>query len=230
MEAYFTTLGGQGRRWYGRLAKIEPTPTVTNNVVLYNALFDVPNDGGELMTSMTAQVYFVVAQARNVLQVPMGALNLARQRPQAAPAGSVPGAAASERRAQLTQTAGNADGAPGGERRGPRPQAGGEGSPPDEAGERRAGRFPREGGSGPRAGVPAAAGSPRPATVRVLAPGNTIEERTITIGVSNRVAAQVLSGLEEGDKVVAGISGSTASGGAQPGASRPPMMGPGPRL
>ncbi|MDT9046773.1 MacA family efflux pump subunit, partial [Escherichia coli] len=74
--AYFTTLGGQGQRWYGKLNKIEPTPTVTNNVVLYNALFDVPNENGRLMTSMTAQVYFVVAQARDVLQVPMGALTV----------------------------------------------------------------------------------------------------------------------------------------------------------
>lgn len=75
MDAYFTTLGGQGRRWYGKLAKIEPTPTVTNNVVLYNALFEVPNDSGSLMTQMTAQVFFVVAQAHDVLVIPMSALN-----------------------------------------------------------------------------------------------------------------------------------------------------------
>ena len=42
MQAYFTTLGSQGQRWWGQLKKIEPTPTVTNNVVLYNALFEVP--------------------------------------------------------------------------------------------------------------------------------------------------------------------------------------------
>src|SRR5690606_10797542 len=43
MSVYFTTLGGEGRRWYSKLDRIEPTPTVLNNVVLYNALFDVPN-------------------------------------------------------------------------------------------------------------------------------------------------------------------------------------------
>ena len=35
-----------------------------NNVVLYNALFDVPNPSSELMTQMTAQVFFVLAAAK----------------------------------------------------------------------------------------------------------------------------------------------------------------------
>ena len=78
MPVYFTTLGGQGRRWYGELKKIEPTPTVTNNVVLYNALFEVPNSNRSLMTQMTAQVFFVVAEAKNVLVVPMSALTIQR--------------------------------------------------------------------------------------------------------------------------------------------------------
>lgn len=78
MQAYFTTLGSQGRRWYGTLRKIEPTPTVTNNVVLYNALFDVENPGQRLMSQMTAQVFFIVAQARDTLVVPMAAVSLQR--------------------------------------------------------------------------------------------------------------------------------------------------------
>ncbi len=49
-----------GKRWYGELRQIKPTPEVVNNVVLYNALFDVPNPDGALMTQMTAQVFFVV--------------------------------------------------------------------------------------------------------------------------------------------------------------------------
>ncbi len=43
MPAYFTTLGDPGTRWTGKLAQIQPTPTVTNNVVLYTATFDVAN-------------------------------------------------------------------------------------------------------------------------------------------------------------------------------------------
>ncbi len=78
MPVYFTTLGGQGRRWWGTLRKVEPTPTVTNNVVLYNALFDVPNPQRNLMTQMTAQVFFVAAKVEDVLMVPMSALALQR--------------------------------------------------------------------------------------------------------------------------------------------------------
>ena len=74
MEAYFTTLGSQDRRWYGSLRKVEPTPVVQNNVVLYNALFDVPNENRELMTRMTAKVFFVVASEKGVLLAPMSAL------------------------------------------------------------------------------------------------------------------------------------------------------------
>ncbi len=95
MSSYFTTLGSPGRRFYGELRKIEPTPTVTNNVVLYNALFDVPNPNKVLMPQMTAQVFFVVAEARDVLTVPVSALTFQRA-PRAQPA-----AAAYRRRQRL---------------------------------------------------------------------------------------------------------------------------------
>ena len=41
MDVYFTTLGPTDRRWYGQLRQILPTPEIVNNVVLYDALFDV---------------------------------------------------------------------------------------------------------------------------------------------------------------------------------------------
>ena len=74
MPVYFTTLGGEGKRWHGTLRQVNPTPEVVNNVVLYNALFDVPNTDGELMTQMTAQVFFLVAQAKDALVVPAAAV------------------------------------------------------------------------------------------------------------------------------------------------------------
>lgn len=73
-EAYFTTLGSPDRRYVGTLKQVMPTPDVVNNVVLYNALFDVPNSRASLMTQMTAQVFFVVAKAQDVLTVPASAL------------------------------------------------------------------------------------------------------------------------------------------------------------
>lgn len=69
-KVYFTTLGEPGKQIYGQLDYIEPTPEVLNNVVLYNAFFSVPNEAGRLLPSMTAQVFFVVEQARDILRVP----------------------------------------------------------------------------------------------------------------------------------------------------------------
>lgn len=74
MQAYFTTLGNADKRWYGTLDRILPTPQVLNSVVLYDALFDVPNPDQALMTNMTAQVFFVVAAAQNAVVVPISAL------------------------------------------------------------------------------------------------------------------------------------------------------------
>ena len=78
MEAYFTLLGQPGRRFTGTLRQIQPLPTTENNVVLYNALFDVPNPDGELMMSMSAQVFFVEEAANDVLLVPTGAVRMKR--------------------------------------------------------------------------------------------------------------------------------------------------------
>ena len=74
MDVYFTTLGGDNRRFYGKLRQIPPTPTVVNNVVLYDALFDVANPNQALMTQMTAQVFFVAASAKDAVLVPLTAL------------------------------------------------------------------------------------------------------------------------------------------------------------
>jgi macrolide-specific efflux system membrane fusion protein len=80
MAAYFTTLGNPDRRRYGKLRQILPTPTLVNNVVLFDALFDVDNPDRDLMPQMTAQVFFVVASAKNVTIVPVTALRSAARR------------------------------------------------------------------------------------------------------------------------------------------------------
>ncbi len=77
MPVYFTTLGSQGRRWYSKLDRIQPTPEILNNVILYNALFDVPNENRVLMTQMSTQVFFIESQAKDVLLVPMSAVSFA---------------------------------------------------------------------------------------------------------------------------------------------------------
>ena len=138
MDAYFTTLGNRGRRWWGKLRKVEPTPTVTNNVVLYNALFDVVNDQRNLLPQMTAQVFFVAAKAENALVVPASAVTVQRGPREegkrageafgggASGAGAASGAASSgrsgERGADKAQAA---SGVVSGERKQPRRDVGG---------------------------------------------------------------------------------------------------------
>jgi macrolide-specific efflux system membrane fusion protein len=74
LPVYFTTLGSEQRRWQGTVRQVLPTPEVLNNVVLYNVFVDVDNTDRQLMTGMSAQVFFVLGQARHVLILPVNAL------------------------------------------------------------------------------------------------------------------------------------------------------------
>lgn len=92
MAVYFTTLGASERRWTSKVRQILPAPPNaaapsgdqpqtpaanainTGKVVLYTVLFDVQNQGEQLMTQMSAQVFFVARSARNVLLAPLSAM------------------------------------------------------------------------------------------------------------------------------------------------------------
>jgi macrolide-specific efflux system membrane fusion protein len=149
MDAYFTTLGSGDRRWTGKLRQILPTPTVLNNVVLYTALFDVDNSGGELMPLMSAQVFFVLAGAYDVVTVPVAAV-----------------------------------------------------------------RYTDRGGRGQGGGTTSAAqqGTTRPAEVTVVHEDGSQETRKVQVGVTDRVNAEIVSGLSEGEDVVIGMQSSANRG------------------
>lgn len=138
---YFTILGNPDKRYYAKLRSIEPAPesiakdtttttTTTTTAVYYIGLFDVPNPDGELRIDMTAQVYIVLANGKNVLQIPAAALS----------------------------------------------------------------------------GKTAADGTQ---TVRVLDAKDQVSTRNIKVGLNNRINAEVLSGLKEGEKVIIGNSDTT---------------------
>lgn len=74
LPVYFSTLGAGERRWNGTIQQILPTPQVINNVVLYDVLIDVENQDRQLMTGMSAQIFFVLGKAENVLLLPVTAL------------------------------------------------------------------------------------------------------------------------------------------------------------
>ncbi|NHI01034.1 efflux RND transporter periplasmic adaptor subunit [Oceanimonas sp. MB9] len=135
MKVYFTTLGDARRRWHSRLRKVEPTPVVENNVVLYNALFDIDNPEGRLMTQMTTQVFFVQAEAHDVVLVPVSALRFAS---------------------------------------------------PEQVDRAR---------------------------VRVLNADGQTEPRTVRLGVSDRIQAEIISGLKPGDRVVLNLAAGTGDQG-----------------
>ncbi|MDR6582249.1 efflux RND transporter periplasmic adaptor subunit [Herbaspirillum sp. BH-1] len=92
MPVYFSTLGGDQRRWQAQVRQVLPAPSgegksldsalapSSNKVVVYMALFDVDNRDGALMPQMTAQVHFVVAAARDVLVVPLAAVRKDKER------------------------------------------------------------------------------------------------------------------------------------------------------
>jgi len=172
MAVYFTTLGQPDRRWQAKLDQILPTPEIVNNVVLYDALFDVPNPDGELKTQMTAQVFFVIARADDALLVPVGALH--------------PASGKGRKR--------NAAGGTAGQGEKPAPAA-------TDANTSRA-------------------------VVRVLMPDGTLERRVVEVGVRNRVSAQIMSGLHDGERVVVGTRRETTArnGSSRNGAGRRPRL------
>lgn len=79
MSAYFTTLGMAERRWRGTVRQVQPTPTVENDVVLYNVLIDVDNRENLLLPSMTVQVFFVLEEAKNATLIDLQALQPVRK-------------------------------------------------------------------------------------------------------------------------------------------------------
>lgn len=250
MPVYFTTLGGQDYRWYSKLNRVEPTPQVTNNVVLYNALFDVPNENGALMTSMSTQVFFIAAQARDALVIPASALNFKPRKPGETDDKKSWGdkkpkdearkkdedskketASASAEKSTTTEAAASSAATEvadakvkpkreGGERG---QKAEGEQASAEPAGEERWARK-----RGQRRAPPSATDEvkPQPATVQVMDEKGNLTERKIMVGISSRVRVQVLEGLQEGEKIVSGMrqpeKANSSSQGAMPGA---PGMG-----
>ncbi len=250
MPVYFTTLGSQGRRWYSTLDRIQPTPEVLNNVVLFNALFDVPNEQRTLMTQMSTQVFFVESEARNVLLIPMAAVRMNESSFQRPPGADAPG---TEPGGENGNTAAEADtdGSPAGQRSpGERPagdrtpgerafgdRAVGERTPGERPagdrpfGDRARGEWPAgERGPGARQRATAAV-TERRAQVQVIGRNGQMQARDIMLGVTNRIQAEVRSGLEEGEVVVTSVrqTGSEAPATTQNRNPGGPGMG-GPRM
>jgi HlyD family secretion protein len=93
----------------GKIAQVRLNATVSQNVVTYPVMIDVPNPDQKLRPNMTANVTIDVAHVANVLRIPNAALRFRPPRAPAAaaPAGQAPKGASLEQRAtQLGQKGG----------------------------------------------------------------------------------------------------------------------------
>ena len=174
---YFTTLGNSDKKHYAQLRQVEPAPnsinTETTNTsssssstaVYYNALFDVPNEDGKLRIDMTAQVYIVLAEAKNVLTIPAAAIQTKRSNKKENGNNSV-----------ATDKSKNAD--------------------------TQKAQHPKRLDLTEAEKALIAQGKASTGMVRVLQADGTAQPQPVLIGLNNRVTAQVLRGLKQGDQVV----------------------------
>lgn len=174
---YFTTLGNSDKKHYAQLRQVEPAPnsinTETTNTsssssstaVYYNALFDVPNEDGKLRIDMTAQVYIVLAEAKNVLTIPAAAIQSKRSNKKD---NSTNSTAADQAKTTDTQKM----------------------------------QQPKRLDLTVAEKTLIAQGKASTGIVRILQADGTAQPQPVLIGLNNRVTAQVLKGLKQGDQVV----------------------------
>ncbi|MEG0195986.1 MAG: MacA family efflux pump subunit [Acinetobacter sp.] len=186
---YFTTLGNSDKKHYAKLRQVEPAPdsinTETSNTssssstaIYYNALFDVPNEDGKLRIDMTAQVYIILNEAKNVLTIPAAAIQ-SSNRSQAKRSDT-----AKEQTAKSSTDQTQTD-------RPKRLELSAEEKALIEQG---------------KASL---------SMVRVVQADGTAKPQAVLVGLNNRVTAQIIKGLKQGDQVVIADASDTSNDAAK---------------
>lgn len=208
---YFTTLGNNEKKIYAKLRQVEPAPNSINtdsntssssssSAVYYNALFDVPNEDGKLRIDMTAQVYIVLDEAKNVLTIPAAAIQGSNRPPRAN---------RGEARGEGSLGEGGSASRPEGD---------------SAQGNRPAGERPARLNLSEAELALIEQGKAQRGMVRVLQADGTAKPTPVLIGLNNRATAQVLKGLKRGDQVVIADGSDTSNDAAKRGGnSRGPM-------
>jgi len=185
----------------GAVEQIRLAPRSEQNVVSYTVVVRVDNPEEKLMPGMTANVSFVVGEARGALKVPTAALRF--RPPGAAPErgvrqagpGGAPARGARQPGPGAAPERGAGPGGPGAAVAGP-----GEAAGPSAAAVGR--EEPASGPGGP------ASRQPQPGGVYLLGPGGSLRRVTVTPGLSDGMMTAVVSdSLAEGDRVVIGSIG-----------------------
>lgn len=208
---YFTTLGNNEKKIYAKLRQVEPAPNSINtdsntssssssSAVYYNALFDVPNEDGKLRIDMTAQVYIVLDEAKNVLTIPAAAIQGSNRLPRA-------------NRGEARGEGSRGEGGPASRSEAESAQ-----------GNRPAGERPARLNLSEAELALIEQGKAQRGMVRVLQADGTAKTTPVLIGLNNRATAQVLKGLKRGDQVVIADGSDTSNDAAKRGGnSRGPM-------
>jgi HlyD family secretion protein len=186
------------RTFRGKVTQVRNSPTTVNNVVTYDCVVGVDNPDYKLKPGMTANpLNIVIAQRQDVLKIPNSALRF--HLPETGTTTNAPAA----------QSAQYSSGGAGGGAR----ISGGQGGFGGGAGGRPAGGFGARGGVQSNRTVYMLSGDGKDATLKPV---------QIKTGISDGVFTEVLSGLDEGDRVVTG----QAFGGAISAPSANPFGGP----
>ncbi|WP_180062950.1 MacA family efflux pump subunit [Acinetobacter sp. YH16042] len=194
---YFTTLGDSETKHYATLRQVEPAPNSINTesnsntssssstAVYYNALFDVPNEDGKLRIDMTAQVYIILDEAKNILTVPAAAVQTSNRPQRSRNNTSTDGESADKNtNAEAKSNKDNPN----------RPKR-------------------LELTEAEKALVKQ--GKASVAMVRVLQADGSAQPQPVLLGLNNRVTAQVIRGLKQGDQVVIADGSDTSNDSAK---------------
>jgi HlyD family secretion protein len=188
-QVEFTVDAYPDRTFHGSVVQVRNSPTTVNNVVTYDCVIGVTNADYKLKPGMTANVSITVAQRENALTIPNGALRF--RPPEAADVDTNSLAAMSS--AQGTNGAENAAGGPA------------------------AGKSYGGGQGGHRGGGHAHGEHPSAHTIYLLVgddKNQKLQAVQIKTGISDGIMTEVVSGLDEGAKVVTSVETPGATGGA----------------
>lgn len=217
--ARFTVDSYPDQEFHGRIAQIRLNATVSQNVVTYPVIIEVPNPDEKLRPKMTANVTIDVATVQNALRVPNAAL---RFKPASA-AEAAPGGGGGARRGEgggATATATTAGGGPPSGANPERRMAQSGRGPGFTGAGGAGGAFQRRGGGeGHRPGQ----------QIYILDPA-TKKPKAVWIrpGITDGHYTQVVSGeLKQGDDVIVGLATAKVEGPPPPGAQQGPMGRPG---
>ncbi len=196
-KVYFTTLGDSEKKRYATLRQVEPAPESINtdtssnssssssSAIYYNALFDVPNEDGKLRIDMTAQVYIILNEVNNVLTVPSSALQSSNRKASSNRSGAQSGQKKSDQSSTNVEK---------GDKNPNRPQrlelTAEEKTLVDQ-------------------------GKASVAIIRVLQADGTAKPQQILVGLNNRVTAQVIRGLKQGDQIIIADGSDTSNDSAK---------------